>query len=150
MMHITRTDCPYCHNKNIEIRKEYDKEVMCDDDNVKFFYGYDHLLDCFCDLCKTHYRVNKGSYRYYVYDNYFPTNSNDVKKLVTLRSDFERGYDIISVLNEKEEEVFMFIPYVDRYPLILSKEKVDEIINTPEVGKKLSKQIYSDRYNKEM
>lgn len=147
---MARTNCPYCYNTDIKIIKEYDKEVKPIEDGYSYAYCYDKLLECFCEKCRTHYHVENGYFRYYIFKDKYATNTQDIKMIVSLRSDMFKGYDIVSTYDLFGNELFYFIPYLDPYPYLLTEEQVNEIIEFPEKGKSLSKKIYDDRYKKEI
>lgn len=148
---MSKTDCPYCHNRDIKIVKRETKEVLPDKEFVDYSYCYDYVLSCICEKCHTHYRVIDGYYRYIVYNDKYETLTHDIKLLISFRSDIEeRGFDIVSTHDLNDNEIYYFIPYIDKYPYIISEEQFMDIITSPDNGKKLSKKIYDDRYKKEM
>lgn len=135
--------CPNCKSSNIEANFTF-----CDEVNEQTtYYSEDATLssrrkvyECKCHDCNYKYKVDYGYEKYIVFSKPVAVNcSNDVHLLALYESEMDRNYKIVSINyssydknnNSEETSYFMFIDG-EEYPILLSKQTIEEIIKCPD------------------
>ena len=128
---IKNLSCPICHSNNITIyKKNTDKEQIEYNDTTKI---RPNLYECHCLDCNHTYKISYGYETQTVCANPTPLNGlKDVKILSYYKSDspLDKNYKIISIENDKEQAYLIFAEE-EEFPIMLSKEKVPEMIKEP-------------------
>lgn len=134
--------CPKCNAFGVNISvSEVDDYEKIEYENVTGF-TIKKTYKCICKKCGESYEVDYGNAwlrRYNPPD--YGTCIGDVKKYVTYESEFDASYKIVSVGSTS-----MIISDGDMYPIVISADRRDELVNNHEKTKNLVYNRAMDRY----
>ena len=136
--------CPNCNSSNIESILTFNDEKTeqneyCDEPVT--ITTREKIYECKCNDCMHEYKVNHGYEKYTVFSNPCAINClGDVHLLALYESEsgFESNYKIVSInsspydesVNQQETSYFMFIDG-EEFPVLLSKQSIGEMIESP-------------------
>ena len=138
----TSLGCTNCNSSNteffIEFKSEEIKEI--NEENAKIITRQ-KVYNCKCNNCGHNYIVEHGIEKYVIFKNPSPINClGDINLIMTFdtESGFERGYKIFSTSYSPydknanlKEVIYLMLIEGEKFPVIISKQKVQEFINNP-------------------
>ena len=141
--------CPKCHNRLVDnMQTSYTEQIVpleeeTFDDCVVSGFKAIGKYKCHCKVCGEEYEVKWGMSSYRKYDPpYYDTQLGDV--LVYVRyygNEMHRGYKIISV-----DDVPMMMIDEDEYPIILTDQEKDELVNDHVKARIKANDTWMNRY----
>ena len=135
----TSLGCPNCHSADIQDSMEFlnEKTSFIKEDNVKIITRQ-KIYNCKCNSCGHNYVVDHGNEKYILFEQPYPIHcSEDVCLLAVFETEsgFERGYKLCSTTyspyeknTDSKEEVYLMLIEGEEFPVVISKETVQEMI----------------------
>ena len=134
--------CPKCKAFGVNISvSEVDDYEKIEYENVTGF-NIKRTYKCVCKKCGESYEVDYGNAQLRRYNPPEDvTCYHDVKEYISYESEFDRSYRIITTRG-----ISMIIIDDDMYPIVISEQKKNELINNHEEAKSLILNIWMSRY----
>ncbi|MBQ6135698.1 MAG: hypothetical protein IJI60_05220 [Bacilli bacterium] len=132
--------CPNCNSLNVDIKlkeKEGEEGYIYNNPITKI---RSQVYTCKCKDCGYEHEFHYGYEKQFLPFQPFPANDlNDIRILSIYQSDspLEKNYKIVSLENsiydEKNKQEIIYLLFIEgeEYPVLLSKETIEEIINDP-------------------
>lgn len=146
----TSLGCTNCNSSNVQCTLEYLDEktkYIEEDDNEAKIITRQKVYNCKCNNCGHNYTVEHGMEKYVLFKKPSPINClGDIELLVTYdtESGFEHSYKICSISsspydknNDLKEQIYLMLIEGEKYPVIISKQTVNEMIECPNKAKEL-------------
>lgn len=144
----TSLGCKNCHSSNIEYSIEYldEKISIIKEENAKIITRQKNY-NCKCNNCGHNYIIEHGIERYVLFEKPCPINClGDINILATFETEsgFELNYKICSTTyspyeghENLKELTYMMLIEGEEYPVIISKQTVEEMIKEPSKARRL-------------
>ena len=153
----TSLACKYCGSFNIDSTvKFYNKKTRYEKDLDAKIITKHRIYKCRCNNCKKNYIVDHGIDKFTLFKKpYKITETGDVKLFAEYvsQSSFVNDYKICSVnissylRNEASmNEVYLVLTDNDKYPIVLPKQDLEELLEKPEKVKSLTLNTFFSRY----
>lgn len=146
----TSLACPNCTSSNIQCSLEYhDKKIKhCNDsENTIKIATRKKVYNCKCNSCGHNYIVNHGIEKYVSFEKPYQINClGDVNLLAVYdtESGFEHGYKICSITQSPYDKntnsegiIYLMLIEGEEFPILLSKQTIDKIIDNPNKARSL-------------
>lgn len=155
----TSLGCTNCSSSNVEVSLKYrDEKVKYieEEDNKAKIITRQKVYNCKCNNCGHNYIVEHGMEKYVLFEKTSPINClGDIELLATYdtESGFEHSYKICSMTSspydkniDLKEPVYLMLIEGEKYPVIISKQTVNEMIEYPNKAKELVINTIQGRY----
>lgn len=152
----TSLGCPNCPSKSIASSLIiYDEKIETNDEGIRT-RTRKKVYKCQCNECGHKYDVYHGEEKYIVFEKPNPvTCIEDVHLLASFESEsgFESDWKICSITqspydrnSSNAEIIYLLFRTGDKYPILLSKQTIDEAIAEPEKARSLVINNFMSRY----
>lgn len=153
----TSLSCPFCHSSNIQSSLEFrDEKIKYDENENTKIITKNRIYNCKCNNCKRDYTIDYGIDKFILFETPCSVSeAGDVKLLATFESQSNdtSNYKICSISpshydenTNSIEETYLILTENDEYPIILPKQKVSEIVDSPDKINLLTKNTFLSRY----
>lgn len=146
----TSLGCSNCSSSNIEFSIEYCNEKVKsieEEDRVAKIMTRQKVYNCKCNTCGHNYIVDHGNEKYILFEKPYSINClGDINLLATFdtESGFEHSYKICSTTyspfeknTNSKEEIYLMLIEGEEFPVIISKQTVEEIVENHDKAHKL-------------
>lgn len=146
----TSLACPKCNSSNVEVYLEFRDEKVKHIDEIDTsakIITRQKVYNCKCNNCRHNYIVEHGMEKYVLFKKPSPINClGDIELLATYdtESGFEHSYKICSLTSspydknsDLKEPLYLMLIEGEKYPIIISKQTVNEMIACPNKAKEL-------------
>ena len=143
----TSLACQNCGSTNIQSSSQiYDKKI----EKIEYYDDVPatkitkkKLYNCKCNVCGHTYTVDYGTSEFILFESPQRENcSDDVDLIAFYETDFGFNYKICSIISSSydkniktREKIYLMLIEGEEYPVLLSKQTVDEMIEDNDNGK---------------
>lgn len=144
----TSLGCPNCRSSNTRASVEYQNvQTKYIEEQNASINTRQKVYNCECHNCGYKYIVNHGFEKHIVFEKPHPINClEDISLLATFETEsgFELDYKICSTIHSPYEKntdlkeiIYMMLIEGEEYPVIISKQTVEEMIKEPTKARRL-------------